>query len=863
MSDLLQSLRLAHPAVLAALLLLPVLALASRASLAREPLARRLATLALRLLTVSLLVFALAGPVVVEDSDERCAVLLVDRSASISEGGAAAAKRYVEDAQSGAGPGRMVVVPFAATAGESADRLATDLAAGLEAAAAAAFPRASERTVLLSDGNATVAGNLLAAAAALQSPVDTVPLAATTGPETWIAAFDSPGTVRPGEDFTLQLTIRSDRPSRGEVVFLRDGLQVERREVAFEQREATVLLSARLLDEPNAEFQARLEGFEDTRPENNLARAIVWPSSPARALLVGKGDADFARLESLLRRLRIEPHAFSVEDLPGDAGGLDRYDLVVAANIPAAAFTPQQAEAIAAYVRRLAGGLLVIGGADSLTAGGYRDHPLEQLLPVACRYEARSQRPSLAIVLVIDQSGSMEEGGAIGLAQQAVRRTVEMLDARDELGVVAFQETNRWIAPLQPCTDKQKVLRQVDTLSAGGGTNMLPAIEKAHLALDESFADLKHIIVLTDGISYPGDFDALARGVAASGITISTVAIGERAAEPLLRTIAELGGGSFHLCRNARELPDVFARETAKAARFGIHEQPFLPAYGPALPQTFGKPPSLLGYVETKAKPAASIAMLAEAGDPLAAWWRCGAGTAAVFTSDLDGSWSRPWKTWSGWEPLWTTLVRQAIRPGGAGGWRLHARRALAATIVTVDAPPLGDRPEADVQVSLQGTRPDGERRESPMPRVAAGKYALETPALQLGTYQFTVTATIAGQRVFSGKTAVCIDWPDELAPRETNVALLKEIASATGGRFQPAAGQLLPPGTAPQTRLVPVWHCFLFAAILAFLADLAVRRLPAVFPRDPATAGRSAPSPRSERNPDPDRNHPHQGPKP
>ncbi len=845
MSDLLQSLRLAQPAVLAALLLLPVVAIASRASLAREPLARRLTALALRLLTISLLIFALAGPVVVEDHDERCAVLLVDRSASISEIGAAAAKRYVEDARSAAGPDRIVVVPFAATAGESADPLATDLAGGLEAAAVAAFPRASERTVLLSDGNATVAGNLLAAAAALQRPVDTVPLAATTGPETWIAAFDSPGTVRPGEDFTLQLTIRSDRPLRGAVVFLRDGLEVERREVAIEQHEATVPLSARLLDDPKAEFQARLEGFEDTRTENNLARAIVWLSAPARALLVGRGDTDFARLESLLRRLRIEPHSLSVEDLPGDANGLDRYDLIVAANIPAAAFAPQQVEAIADYVRRRAGGLLVAGGADSLTAGGYRGTPLEQLLPVACRYEARSKRPSLAIVLVIDQSGSMEEGGAIGLAKQAVRRTIEMLDARDELGVIAFQDTNRWIAPLQPCGDKQKVLRQVDTLSAGGGTNMLPAIEKAHLALVESFADLKHIIVLTDGISYPGDFDALARGAAASGITISTVAVGEQAAEPLLRTIAELGRGSFHLCRNARELPDVFARETAKAARFGIHEEPFFPEYGPALPQTFGKPPSLLGYVETKAKPEASIAMLAEAGDPLAGWWRCGRGTAAVFTSDLDGPWSRPWKTWSGWEPLWTTLIRQAIRPSGAGGWRLHARRALAATIVTVDAPPLGDRPENDPQVSLQVTRPDGERRESPMPRVAPGRYALERPALQLGTYQFAVTATIAGERVYYGKTAVCIDWPDELAPRETNVALLKEIASATGGRFQPAAGQLLPPGTAPQTRLVPVWHCFLFAAILAFLADLAVRRLPAMFPRDPVSGWRGARSAR------------------
>ena len=61
-----------------------------------------------------------------------------------------------------------------------------------------------------------------------------------------------------------------------------------------------------------------------------------------------------------------------------------------------------------------------------------------------------------------------------------------MLGPRDQVGVLAFEDRSRWITPLHPATDKQKILDQIDTIEAGGGTTMYPAIERAYLALRES-----------------------------------------------------------------------------------------------------------------------------------------------------------------------------------------------------------------------------------------------------------------------------------------------------------------------------------------------------------------------------------------
>jgi hypothetical protein len=364
---------------------------------------------------------------------------------------------------------------------------------------------------------------------------------------------------------------------------------------------------------------------------------------------------------------------------------------------------------------------------------------------------------------------------------------------------------------------------------------MHPAIVKAHLALHEAYADLKHILVLTDGISYPGDFDTLASEVAASGITISTVAVGSEAAEPLLQSIAELGGGNYHHCTSAAEVPEIFVRETAKAARMGICDEPSRPQVAPALADLAKlpeeKPPTLLGYVQTKARPGAEVGMTSESGDPLVAWWQHGRGRSAAFTSDLHGDWTRPWQTWSGLNTLWTALARQTVRPAGIGGYRLTCRREADTTLVILDAVPYPGRFENAAHVVLEISSPGGPKQQTTMPLVAPGQYAVQLSTPEPDTYDFQATCTVAGRPVFTGRCSACPSYSAELPPRTTNQTLLRHLAQATGGRYNPSPTELFPADEPPSLETRGLWPYPLLAALILFLAELALRHLVRVQP--------------------------------
>ena len=408
---------------------------------------------------------------------------------------------------------------------------------------------------------------------------------------------------------------------------------------------------------------AEIEPPAKVREKGPVAAEVA---RPVRVLLVAAEPQAADALAAALAEANILVERRAPENLPKTPAEWETFALVVLCNVPAAAMPTAQMEVLRDYVRE-GGGLVAVGGDRAFTPGRYRQTPLEEALPVVSAAVREPERPSRAVVFVIDCSRSMAEGGAIELAKEATCGAVESLGPEDQIGVLAFNESSRWLSPIRRLTDKNRVLGDIRSLKAGGQTDMGPAIDKAYLALREAPARRKHIVLLTDGISHPADFEGLAREIAGSGITMSTVALGKDASRPLLETLARIGNGRFYPRDTPADLSRIFELEAAGATGHGVREGAFHPKVAGPAPFLAGvdlsKVPPLLGYVETVAKPASERILVSQSGDPLLVWWRFGKGTSVAFTSDAQDRWAAEWLSWPGFKPFWVQLARHAMRP--------------------------------------------------------------------------------------------------------------------------------------------------------------------------------------------------------
>ncbi|HJT36300.1 MAG TPA: FixH family protein [Pirellulales bacterium] len=800
---------------------------------------QRLASLATRALIVLLVVLALAGLTLVRPTHEQYVVLAVDQSLSVGDEAAKTTEAFLNEIAERRGPHRIAYLPFAAApglaksdrpSGEPAfDRQGTNLAAVIEAAAGSAPPAYVPQIVLLTDGNQTE-GDALRAALRAGMPVSTVPLKTRDDPEVQVSSVNVPAQVREGEPFYVEVAIDANHDDEGQIEVYRGAHKVAGERRPIKKGENRLRFQQSITDERLAQYTVRVSGLkQDTLLDNNTESGLVFTAGKPRVLLVESDPKLAQHFAWAMEQEEIQVDVRPPQGMPDSLADLQNYELVILSNVPATALTQRQMEIARTYVQDLGGGLMMLGGEQSFGLGGYYKSVLEDILPVRSDFEKEKEKPSLAMVLVIDKSGSMG-GDKIELAKEAAKSAAELLGASDKLGVIAFEGDTYWISQMQPASNKGRILDDISRLEAGGGTNMYPAMEEAYNALQTTVAKLKHVIILTDGISAPGDFEGIANEMASNRITISTVGVGDGADEALLEELARIGQGRYYFTDDPTSIPQIFAKETVTASKSAIDEQPFLPQVvrpTQALADIdFEAAPFLLGYVMTRAKPTSELVLSSEKGDPLLAWWRYGLGMTVAFTSDAKSRWAAEWLSWPGYGKFWAQLVRHSMRKSEAKGVLVNVKQQGRHATVTVDAIDAAGRYLNQAETDVTVIDPRLGNRKLAMAQTAPGRYVARFDTPQAGAYHLELAQKQQGAVVYRQSRGLMVGYPDELRLRPTNEALLKSVAQVTGGRYAPTAAEIFAENDRTAQRSTPLWPYLIMAAASLLLLDVALRRI-------------------------------------
>ena len=868
MTDL--GLAFARPAALWLLAALPVVALVGWLFGVRR---RRLpgAALVLRVLVVALLATGLAGPLLTSGANAGSTVFVVDGSRSLGADTGGAASGWVTDALASAGlTDRAAVVAFGADpavavpAGRArdlgdawtnpaalADRIDPNFS-DIESALALArsLPLGGQRrVVLVSDGaeNIGTALNQAAQAAADGIPIDVLPLDGVGERDLRMEGATAPTSAWLGEPVTVLASVSAGVAGPGRVELVVDGVVQATKETDLAAGLSSHAFALPPLPAGFHALEVRVSGAPegDRYAENNRLPLALTVRDQPKLLLVVPDGADPGVLRGALARGGAEVTVMAPADVPSRLSALGTYDAIVLDNVPADALTLDQLAGVQEAARSLGRGLVVVGGTASYGPGAYAGSLLEESMPVTVRVTDGRQRQRVALLLIMDKSGSMSYDplggtGKIDMAKEAVRLAARSLQEGDQLGILVFNDKQEWVVPMTTIGDETQRAatdRKVEAIAADGGTEILPALTVGFDAIRNVEADVRHIVLLSDGKSRTGtreSYQKLIDDVVADRTTLSSIAIGDDADTDLLNFLADEGNGRYHFTDRAEDIPALTLEEAQSAGSQAVIRGSFRPIQQVPSPILEGfdpaELPALDGYAFAEAKPDAQVVLVSDRDDPVLAKWQYGLGRVVAWTADNGSDFAAAWPAWDGYDAFWAAMVRWSLPDPENRPIQVGVRRDGPEAVVTVDAVgAAGDFVDLATMTATITTPSGAVVTDRPLYQSGPGEYQVRVAAPEAGAYKVELRQQGSDGQVVNELAAFAVPTSPELQPAPGASALLRALAARTGGRVL----SLDDPGAAfddaglrgaALRNYRPLWAAPVALALLLLLAEIAIR---------------------------------------
>jgi len=197
------------------------------------------------------------------------------------------------------------------------------------------------------------------------------------------------------------------------------------------------------------------------------------------------------------------------------------------------------------------------------------------LLRFSIKTAAQGREPGrpLNIVLLLDNSGSMERADRVRIIQEALRVLATQLQPQDKFSIVTFARTARLRVDGISGDKAAQAVEQVSGLTPEGGTNLEDAMNLAYqTALRHYLPDgVNRVVLLTDGAANLGDVEpsSLKGKVEAhrkQGVALDCFGVGwEGYNDDLLEMLSRNGDGRYGFINTPGEAATEFAGQLAGA----------------------------------------------------------------------------------------------------------------------------------------------------------------------------------------------------------------------------------------------------------------------------------------------------------
>lgn len=174
---------------------------------------------------------------------------------------------------------------------------------------------------------------------------------------------------------------------------------------------------------------------------------------------------------------------------------------------------------------------------------------------------------------VLDVSGSMRS--KIHTLAKGVTKSLGEMRPEDRIRIITFnQVATDLMGGWMPATRENvtRIVRSVETLTAGGSTNLFAGLDLALKGLDDDRAT--SIVLVTDGVTNTGVVDPrnFHQLMQQYDVRVYGFLMGNSANWPLMRTITETSGGFFTTVSNADDIIGQIALAKSKITFETLHD---------------------------------------------------------------------------------------------------------------------------------------------------------------------------------------------------------------------------------------------------------------------------------------------------